>query len=123
MRLFGYTAEKILNIRGTLDKAVLPEMVLIVLKQLNKRHQKSPWLWTAHNQSLKQHPGDLLLDEVLFHIQEEFQQESTEIIGVTVGVTQLVSNCIEKPVATFRVQVGGQVVEDFKWSSRSVSSI
>lgn len=38
-----------------------PEFVDGVFDQLDERDEQSPGVWSVHDESLQQHPGDLLL--------------------------------------------------------------
>ena len=44
------------NLRRTMHKIVVPELVVVILDQLDESDEKAPWVWSVHNQSFKQHP-------------------------------------------------------------------
>ena len=48
----------------------------------------------------------------LFGLREEVQQDAGEVVGVVVGVAQLVGQSIEEEVAALCVQIGRHSLED-----------
>lgn len=47
-------------------------------------------------------PSDLLLDSLSVGLCKQVQHGATEVVGVTVGIAQLVGNCIQEKVAAYR---------------------
>ena len=62
-----------------MSEVICPEVVSWVLDQLNESDQQAPWMRPIHNQSLQQHPCNLLLDDLL------------HVAGT--AVTQVLSSC------------------------------
>ena len=67
---------------------------------------------SVHNQPLQQHSCHLLLDNLLTGLREEVEQHAGEVVGVVVGVAQLVGDGIEEEVAPFVVQILDEVLEN-----------
>lgn len=65
-----------------------------------------------YNQSFQENPSDLLLDSLSVGLCKQVQHGATEVVGVTVGVSQLIGNCIQEKVPAFSVQVYCQILED-----------
>ena len=64
------------------------------------------------DEPLEQDSGDLLLDGLLVGLGEEEEEGAAEVLGVGVGVPQLVGDGVEEEVAALRLQVDRQVLED-----------
>lgn len=64
------------------------------------------------NEPLQQHTGDLLLDDLLRGLGEEVEQDTTEVVGVVVGIAKLVGNGIEEKVSALSIQVRSQMLEN-----------
>ena len=58
-------------------------------------------MWSIHDQPLKQDPGHLLLYGFNLGLREEGEEGTREVVGVGVGVPQLVGNGVEEEVATY----------------------
>ncbi len=83
-----------------MNKLVFPEIIGGILDQLNERDEQSPWVWSIHNQPLQQHTCYLLLNSFSVSFSKQRQQGTTKIVGVAVGVAQLVGNSVEEQVTT-----------------------
>lgn len=51
-------------------------------------------------------PGDLLLDGLGVGLGKQVQHGAAEVVGVAVGVAQLVGYCVQEQVATWRKTAG-----------------
>lgn len=67
---------------------------------------------TVYDETLKQHAGDLLLDRLGVRLGEQVEQRAAEVVRVRVRVSHLVGDRIQKQVASFGVQIDGQILED-----------
>ena len=47
-------------------------------------------------------PSDLLLDRLSVGLCEQVQHGATEVVGVTVGISQLIGNCVQEKVPACR---------------------
>lgn len=54
---------------------------------------------------VRAHPGDLLLHHLGLGLEEEGQQHDGEVVGVRVGVAELVGHGVQKEVAALRVRL------------------
>lgn len=93
-------------------KLVAPELEVGVLDKFNERNQKTPWMWTIHNQSFQKYSGDLFLDRFLVCFSEQIEQSATEVMCVAVWISKLVGNRIQEQVTTFSIEVNSQILED-----------
>lgn len=50
-------------------------------------------------------PGDLLLDSFSVGLCKQVKHGAAEVVGMTVGVSQLIGNCIQEEVPTCRGEV------------------
>lgn len=82
-----------------MHKFVIPEFESRIFDQLNKGDEKTPRMWSVHNQSLQQDPSDLLLDGLSVGLSKEVQHGAAKVVRVAVGVPQLVGNGIQEKVA------------------------
>lgn len=113
------------NLGGTVHKVMAPELEGRILDQLNEGDEKTPRVRPVHNQPLQQNPveqkecfylaelknvkssrpelnsaspGDLLLDGLSVGLSKQIQHGAAEVVSVTVGVAQLIGNCIQEQV-------------------------
>ena len=63
----GHALKQTLNLLRTVSEVVSPEVVAWILDQLDECDQQAPGVWSVHNQTLQQYPGDLLLNNLLQH--------------------------------------------------------
>lgn len=61
----GHALKQALNLLRTVSEVISPEVVAWILDQLNEGDQQAPGVWSVHNQTLQQHTGDLLLNNLL----------------------------------------------------------
>lgn len=66
----SYAFEESLNVRGAMDERTLPEVVTRIFDQLDEGNQKTPWVRSVHDETLKQNSGDLLHDDVMLGMKE-----------------------------------------------------
>ncbi len=97
----GHTASRhrfkqSLYFRGATGESMSPKVIPRVLDQLNERYQQPPRMGSIHDQSLEQYPRYLLLDDLLVGLGKHKQQYAAEIVGVVVGISQLVGNRVEE---------------------------
>ena len=100
-----------------MDKLVRPELESGVLDQLDEGDQETPGVGPVNDQPLKQHPGqkwqlkrvkilttdpnppgDLFLDSLCVGLSKQVEEAAGEVVGVGVGVPQLVGDAIEEQV-------------------------
>lgn len=55
-------------------------------------------------------PGYLLLDSLIISLSEEIEESTTEIVGVAIGISQLVSNSSQKQIATCRNKIHNNIL-------------
>ena len=106
------------NLWGTVDKLVFPEVVGGVFDELYERDKQPPGVRSVHNQPLQQNPGHLLLYGFNLGLREEGEEGTREVVGVGVGVPQLVGNGVEEEVATYTEEKQREEVDQ----SRLISS-
>jgi len=94
------------------DKLVRPELEGRVLDQLDEGDEQPPGMGSIHDQSLQQHPCDLFLNGLSICLSKQVEQAAGVVVGVGVGVPQLVGNAVEEQVPALSVHVHGQVLED-----------
>ncbi len=75
---------------------MIPEFELWILDELNESYQQTPRMWAVDDQSLQQNPGDLFLNSFRIGFHKQVQECATEVMSVTVWVTQLVGYCIQE---------------------------
>lgn len=112
-----------------MHKVVAPELEGRILDELYECNEKTPGVWPVHNQSLQQNPerpsssfsgitanvcvcvwlkqlrgspGDLLLDGLRVGLSKQVEHGAAEVMGVAVGVAQLVGNGIQEEVTPWR---------------------
>lgn len=69
-----HTRKQFLNLWATPNEPrMLPKVVSRIFNQLNKRRQQPVWMGTIDNQSLQQHPCDLLLHNLLFRFDKQVE--------------------------------------------------
>ena len=78
---------------------MIPELELSVLDELNEGDEQSPGVWSVDNESLQQHPCDLLLDGLRVGLSKQVEHGAGEVVRVTVRVTQLVGDGVQEQVA------------------------
>ena len=81
------------------------------LDQFDERDQQTPGVRPVHNKSLQQNPRYLLLDGLSVGLCEQVEQAAGEIVGVRVGVAELIGDTIEEEVTTLSVEVDSQVLQ------------
>mmetsp|Transcript_29531 Transcript_29531/g.65382 ORF Transcript_29531/g.65382 Transcript_29531/m.65382 type:complete len:496 (-) Transcript_29531:1158-2645(-) len=104
----GDALEQALDVGGAAREFMAPEVVPWVLDQLNEGDQQAPWVWPVDDEPLQQHTRDLLLDKLHLDLRKQRKQHAREVVGVAVGVAQLVGNGIEQQVAPLTVQLSSQ---------------
>lgn len=57
-------------------------------------------MWSVNNESLEENPHDLLLDGFGIGLSKEIENGAAEVLGVTVGIPQVVDHGIQKQIAT-----------------------
>ena len=82
--------EQLLDLRRAVHELVGPELEGGVLDELYKGDEEAPGVRPVHDQPLQEHPGDLLLDGLGVGLGEEVEEAAGEVVGVGVGVAQLV---------------------------------
>lgn len=87
------------NLWSTLHKLVTPELERGILDELNESDEQSPRMRAVHYQSLQQDSSDLLLDGLCIGLRKEVKEGAAEVVSVTVGVAQLIGDCIEEQIA------------------------
>jgi len=94
------------------NELVRPELEGGVLDQLNEGYQEPPGMWPVDNQSLQEDSCDLFLNSLCVCLSEQVEETAGEVVGVGVGVPQLVGDTVEEQVAALGVHVHRQVLED-----------
>lgn len=116
----------LLNLRGTVHKVVAPELEGRILDELYEGNEKTPGVWPVHDQPLQQYPerpssscpgvtanvcvcvcvsgspGDLLLDGLRVGLSKQVEHGAAKVMGVAVGVAQLVGNGVQEEVTPCR---------------------
>lgn len=86
-----------------MHKLMIPKLVARILNQFNKGDKKTPRMWSVNNKSFKQNSGDLLLDGLSVGFCKQIQERAGEIVSVAVGISELIGNCVQEQVSTFRI--------------------
>mmetsp|Transcript_7184 Transcript_7184/g.20927 ORF Transcript_7184/g.20927 Transcript_7184/m.20927 type:complete len:312 (+) Transcript_7184:54-989(+) len=107
----GHVLEEALHFRGAAREAVGPELVPWVLDELDKGDQQAPRVGPVHDEPLQEDSGDLLLHDLHRRLCEEEEEDAAEVVGVAVGVPQLVRHGVQKDVPALRVQVQDELLE------------
>jgi len=92
---------------------MLPEVVGLVLDELDEGDEQPPRVRAVHNQTLQQDTSDLLLDCLCIGLREEGEQGTAEIVGVAVGVPQLVCYGIQEQVAPCKEEGKENNIEEY----------
>lgn len=79
-----------------------PELEWWILDELNESDEQSPGVRTVHYQPLEQNSRDLLLDGLGVGLGKEVKECAAEVVGVTVGVAQLIGDCVKEQVTACR---------------------
>ena len=79
---------------------MLPEVIGRVLDELNECYEQPPGMRPVHYQPLQQNSSDLFLNSLSVGLSKEREKSTAEVVGVAVGITELVGNCIQEQVAT-----------------------
>jgi len=108
----GHRLEELLDLGRTLHELVGPELERRVLDEFDEGDEESPGVGPVHNQPLQQHPGDLLLDGLSVGLAEQVEQEAGEVVGVRVGVSQLVGDTVEEEIPTLGIHIHRQILEN-----------
>lgn len=110
-----------------MHKVVAPELEGRIFDELDEGNEKTPGVGPVHNQPLQQNPerpssscssltanvcvwlkqlrgspGDLLLDGLCVGLSKQVEHGAAEVMGVAVGVAQLVGNGIQEEVSPWR---------------------
>jgi len=93
------------------DEGALPEVVASVFDKLDEGDQESPRVWPVHDQPFQQYPGDLLHDDVTLSMEKEEEEDAGEVVGVVVGVAELIDDGVEHIVPALGVEVGDKRVK------------
>eukprot|EP00047_Mylnosiga_fluctuans_P016996 m.58000 g.58000 ORF g.58000 m.58000 type:complete len:508 (-) comp6866_c1_seq1:1785-3308(-) len=104
--------EETLNLRGTVDEAVLPEVVRAVLDELDEGDEQAPRVRAVGDQALKQHARNLLLDDLLRGLRKKAEHNAAEVVRVAVGEAQLVRDRVEEHIAALGVEIRDELLED-----------
>lgn len=67
----GHRLEDFFDFGIAFSKRMPPKGVLWILDEFNECHQKTPRMWTMHDQSLKQDSGDLFLQKLFLGLWEK----------------------------------------------------
>lgn len=86
-----------------------PELEGWVLDELDEGDEEPPGVWPIDNQSFQQHPCNLLLDGFSVGFSKEMEKCATEVVGVAVGVSQLVGNGVQEQIATWCEEAKGLI--------------
>jgi len=78
----------------------MPELELWVLDEFDERDEKTPRMRSVDDEPLQQDTRDLLLDRLGVCLGKQVEQSAAEVMGVTVGVAQLVGHGVQKQVST-----------------------
>lgn len=100
------------NFWCTVDELMVPELERRILDKLDEGNEQSPRMRAVDNQPLEKHPRDLLLNGFRVGLGEEIQQRAAEVVRVAVGVPQLVGDGVQEQIASFCVEINGQILED-----------
>ena len=79
---------------------MLPEVIGRVLDELNERNEQPPRMRTIHYQPLQQNSSDLFLNRLSIGLRKEREKGTAEVVGVAVGIAELVGYRIQEQVAT-----------------------
>lgn len=104
--------EQLLNFWSAMNKLMVPELERWIFYQLNESNKETPGMRPIYNQSFQENPGDLLLDSFCVGLCKQVEHGAAEVVGVTVGVPQLVGDGIQEEVPAFSIQVYCQILED-----------
>ena len=79
---------------------MLPEVIGRVLDELNECYEQPPWMRSVHYQPLQQNSGDLFLNSLSVGLSKKREKSTAKVVGVAIGIAELVSNGIQKEIAT-----------------------
>lgn len=81
-----------------MHKLMRPKFVNWVFDELNEGDEQAPRVRPVHDESLEQHPGDLLLHGLGVGLREQVQQAAREVVRVAVRVAELVRDRVQEQV-------------------------
>lgn len=81
-----------------MNKLMWPEFVDGVFDEFDERDEQSPGVWSVDDESLEEHPGDLLLHGLGVGFSEQVQEAAREVVRVAVRVAQLVRDRVQEQI-------------------------
>jgi len=69
-------------------------------------------MWAHRDQSLKQHASDQFLNGFLIRFRKQIQQRAAEVMRMTVRISQLIDDRVEKQITSFVVQRHRQILKN-----------
>ena len=63
------------------------------------------------HKSAQNWPGDLLLDGLSVGLAEQVEQEAGEVVGVRVGVSQLIGDTVEEEIPSLGIHIHRQILK------------
>mmetsp|Transcript_2978 Transcript_2978/g.5335 ORF Transcript_2978/g.5335 Transcript_2978/m.5335 type:complete len:511 (+) Transcript_2978:47-1579(+) len=113
----GDRVKEVLDLGGAASELVVPEEIAGVLDEFDKGDEETPWVRSVDDETLEKDAGDLFLDDVLGGFGEHEEDDAAKVVGVVVGVAQLVGDGVEEEITAFRIKIAGKTLEEIKGSA------
>lgn len=111
-----HALKQALDLWGHPREGVAPEGVARVLDELDEGYEQTPGVRAVDDEALQQHPRDLLLDQLAASLGKEEEQGAGEVVGVDVGVPQVVGQRVDEEVPA--LCSGGSRDQVSRWQAR-----
>ena len=115
MAAFENARQLMAYVRSSRHEWKVPEFVMRVALQLHEDNSYAPWMRTMTNKSLENHAHNLLTDfrVLLVHTfrAENMEQGLAEIVRMSVWITDVIGNSIQKLISCFRSESLSLVVQ------------
>ena len=70
------------------------------MSSMNVMSSPQPGVGKIHYQPLQQNSSDLFLDGLSVGLSKEREKGTAKVVGVAIGITKLIGNCIQEQIAT-----------------------
>lgn len=95
----------LLYLRGAVHKLVGPELVNGILDEFYEGDEQPPRVRSVDDESLEEHPGDLLLHCLRVGLSEQVQKAAGEIVRVTIRIAKLIRDRVQKQISRKNIHI------------------